>query len=517
MNPAELRAQRKQRIAARNAASRTNDEATSAFNYNPLFQKPTSLGPNAPRGGYHYFGPPPDAGTSYGCYVDKKGNGFIAPLPVKAVAPEVIAPEATQTACETCGQDPCTCTADVDPNGDGVPVPAEPPAEPPAVQAAEEDDDELIDLPASPATGEEMDLIAALEDEDKDELIQKASAFASLTLQDGSKIVTSMDLSKFKNTKILGYKIKADGEPAEPPAPAADPKEDDTDPDAEAVNYEVLTSVAGFKDIAEADVHMTLFDDESRNPYWNIDFRGQPTARVYLQDQPKPEEARATFVSAQYALGVSGAITKIGAEHVLKQIKAHYFANKVDETAIAKRITASAEANATKQLNEAKASMVNSFLEDVQLVVAGMDKNFYKDVGNPLKEALWTSIKNAGVYNPIPVIEAGWRRGATDFFQTVFAKALEYGAMDPAAKRQLKKALADMDTLSPSGEVTEEEEIGTQDAPAGGGEDAPSLHARLASASVALSQVPGLTNDQANDFKRSLKDELKLGDRKSVV
>lgn len=55
------------------------DESESGFNYNPITQKPVELPPIGRQSGYHYFGPPPDAGFSYGKFKDQGGN-FIATI-----------------------------------------------------------------------------------------------------------------------------------------------------------------------------------------------------------------------------------------------------------------------------------------------------------------------------------------------------------------------------------------------------------------------------------------------------
>jgi hypothetical protein len=56
------------------------------YHYNPHVSKPVALEPIGEEGGYHYFGPPPDGGFSYGLYSD--GENIIA----TKTAPEVFSP-----------------------------------------------------------------------------------------------------------------------------------------------------------------------------------------------------------------------------------------------------------------------------------------------------------------------------------------------------------------------------------------------------------------------------------------
>jgi hypothetical protein len=427
----KLREERKKRIAARRAAAAPNVE--SAFNYNPLVQKPTTLGPG-PKSGFHYFGPPPDAGTTYGMYTDNQGNGVIAPIPVKAVAPEVPTnPDAPVPAeeqpvlpaeeeLELQPAEGVEVPPTVGPEATGDAAPVDPQAKPPEVPLADEmkgEGEEMIELPKSPATGEEMELMEPVAEEVKDTLIKSSKVMASLPKcpKCGFASVTSADLKKpfekmcctacGEDMKPLmtseeapvvaptpvepppvtsqGPCVKCGKEPCACPAPAAAeppvaPVAPAPVPQAEGVQYEVLQKVEAFADLTEADVHMTVFDEESANPYWNIDFRGAPVARVYLKDQPKPEEIRNTFTSAAYAEGVMGAIAKIGAHPVLKQIKAHLWSNEVNKADLAKSITASVEAKLAEAQKVKTTDLTNKLLANIQIVCAGMDKNFYKEL-----------------------------------------------------------------------------------------------------------------------------------------
>ena len=53
------------------------------YHYNPHVSKPVALEPIGEEGGYHYFGPPPDYGGSYGIYTD--GSSTISSQRVPAV------------------------------------------------------------------------------------------------------------------------------------------------------------------------------------------------------------------------------------------------------------------------------------------------------------------------------------------------------------------------------------------------------------------------------------------------
>jgi hypothetical protein len=292
--------------------------------------------------------------------------------------------------------------------------------------------------------------------------------------------------------------------------------EEEEEDEAESVKYEALQQLDGFDEepLTESDVHMTLFDDQDdaghakANPYWNVDVKGQPVARVYLQDQPKPEEIREVFCSADYHRGVAGAIEKVGLRPVLKQIKAHLWANQLHETKFAKQVRAEVEAAAHAKVVATTRNLMRDLLERTAIVCAGMDKNFYREVGNPLKEALWGELHSFGITNPSAIIEAAFKKGSTRYFETVLNKAVEYMEMEPKALAQISKAIGEADVLPPGNSVMGDE---LPDATPASPEDMPTLSDRLAASSVAIGGIPAITGDALGDHKRALRNELKLG------
>jgi hypothetical protein len=126
----------------------------------------------------------------------------------------------------------------------------------------------------------------------------------------------------------------------------------------------------------------------------------------------------------------------------------------------------------------------------IALVCAGMDKNFWKEEGNPLKESLYASFRAYGIpgQQVMAAIEEGFRRGSTPYFQTVLDKAINLMAMTRETIAELEKVIGDADTLTP--EVAPE--AGGTDLPVEPAVDPtmdPTLASRLANSSVAVSSV----------------------------
>jgi len=490
----ELRAARKARIAARAAAESEKEpssesdkasekpaegegpkseteqqEAKSAFNYNPLYSKPTHLGSDAPSGGYHYYGPAPDAGTSYGCFMGADGTGVIMP--------KEWAKAATEDTSET-------------------------PSDSEDEKAKSATDKKCA---FHPGTGEALSYTCDL---DNDGLASVLAAADHLNSIPGTEppLVTSAPINQFPVLKMyhpatgdeITDKVKDMAKtkteaPQKTEQPAADK--------AEAVKYEALSKVMPSK-LTEADVHATLFAEDTVDPYWNIDIQGRPTATVHLADQPKPEETRDLFVSQDYFKGLSQAIAKMGAMPVLKQINARFWTNEVDGTDLAKKIEAKYEA----KYNEHLGQVTDKLLHCIEIVNAGMDKNFFQDVDHPMKYSLYAEMGKYGVPagDRMNIIEAAFETGATPYFKTVFEKAIEFVGMEPVALAQVEQAIGTAGVIKPLADASTVEASTDLDDPS----EASTLSRRLAETSVGITSGFGV---ETADPRQSLKDRLQLG------
>ena len=107
LNSKSLRQARKERLARQLNRTKASDEqveenvSESAYRWNPLVQKPAKLGRRPTGGGWHWYGPPPDAGTTYGMYsCHACGMGVVAPDKEEAIADKE--PEEALYFCPSC-------------------------------------------------------------------------------------------------------------------------------------------------------------------------------------------------------------------------------------------------------------------------------------------------------------------------------------------------------------------------------------------------------------------------------
>lgn len=463
----------------------------AAFNYNPLYQKPTKLGSQGPSGGYHYYGPAPDAGTSYGYFVDAGSKvKIISPLPVKGK--KVFSPVSGK---------PMKCVGKVGIDGVATILAF---AESMKKLAVADGEERFTSVPVDKVT--EPQMFDALTGDDISESIAMDPEEEEMPLTEEE------EEEEEEMPPMEGQEEEMEEEGIE--------EELEEEEGIEGVEYEALQSVEEFNDepVAESDIHMTLFDEGTAeapgaDPYWNIDVGGTPIARVCLKDQPKPEEIRKVFCSADYYRGVSGAIAKVGLKPVLKQIKARLWANEVRKTKLAKNIQAEVDAASQKRVQATTKNLAKDLLRRVAIVCAGMDKNFYKDLGNPLKEALWAALRKHGIANPSPIIESAFRQGSTSYFEAVLTKAMEYMETEPKALEEIQDAIGDMDVMPPGDDVVGDEipEVGLDGDGIPSPDDAATLSERLGASSVAVAGMAALSGNPIGEHKETLKSELRLG------
>lgn len=228
-------------------------------------------------------------------------------------------------------------------------------------------------------------------------------------------------------------------------------QEDGDEPTETEISYEAVVhpvDIEGMTFQAE-DVAMALFDVEGEDPFWNIDLKGRPLAQIRLSDQPRPDEVRATFVSERYRDGLCKIVERVPLHDVLTQTRARYWAAVSDERAQVKEIRASAKEDGLLKAKQLFEDYKDSFLACLGLVTAGMDKNFFDEEGNPLKDAFYAEMTKIGVpeAQSVDLIESAFEGGSGQYFEAVFQKATEYMDLTPQAFAEIQQAIAGASAL----------------------------------------------------------------------
>lgn len=294
-----------------------------------------------------------------------------------------------------------------------------------------------------------------------------------------------------------------------PPPPAPAPEASDEEKveeimqEAQGVNFEVLQSLDQLErsGITAQAIDMHLYAEGSVNPFWNVVVAGEPLARIYLQDQDRPEEIKALFCSSQYGEAIAKASEQIkgGLRQVLTEAKARLFAMQYDKSTVAKKAQETAQADAKKVVADKLATLSDRFVECMATAAIGMDRNFFKS-GNPLKTAFFETLQARGMSDreAIRIIEDSVATGSADYFKALAGKANELMDMEPAAFDQLRKAILEAGVIMPL-EDPEAVEAEVQ--------DTGTLAQHLAEHSVAIQAGAGgdqYTLDPREQLKRDL-------------
>ena len=302
--------------------------------------------------------------------------------------------------------------------------------------------------------------------------------------------------------KPEGDKEKPEGESDEEPNMATEESPLPAMPvEMDAMRFEPLASIANLAKVNKDQIDMTLYNEESENPTWNVAVSGVPTARIQLKNQMHPEEIRSVFCSDDYAKDLMIHCEKTGFIPIMNKVKAEFWSNHTSNKKLAERFTKEAKASLESERKKLLATFKQDFRSCINVVSAGMAKNFYPDMGNPLKEHLFANLRSVGLpeQTAISVVEKSFSEGAAPYFSGLFEKSEEYMGLSSDTRKEIAAAISHGSSLAvenASNEIADAEV---------------SLSDRLAHASVIASVTnPNLrvNNDlvmDTNEYKAQLK------------
>lgn len=234
---------------------------------------------------------------------------------------------------------------------------------------------------------------------------------------------------------------------AEPAPEMAEEKEEMT-----AMKFEPLASLQVLSKAKRDDIDMVLFDDQGKNPTWNVSVAGVPACRVSLQDQDFADEIRSVFCSEDYARDLLEHCVKAGFIPTMNRVKAKFWANEFTKSDALKDITQKATASLEAEKAKYLAAYKENFLGCLNIVSAGMNKNFYPE-GNALKMHLFSQLTTVGLpeQTAISVIEASFSEAAPAYFKTLFEKSTDYMSLTKEARGEIAQAIMRSPVLQETG------------------------------------------------------------------
>jgi len=287
---------------------------------------------------------------------------------------------------------------------------------------------------------------------------------------------------------------------------------------ASTVHAMLLANIANLdgEDVPKDSVAMTLHDATSDSPFWNVIIGGVPVGTIHLQDQERPEQIRAMFVSDTYREGIRDSIATFGSSQTLERVAARYWAAAFNEAEAVTHARDAISAEAEKVLEERVAVVVGDKMALMALAHEAFQRNLVEQ-DNPLKWALTERLAAAGIADPALVaeealsyqIQAGvdnngdpvFMPASTMYLQALYAQAEEYSKLHPEALEQVSMHILQTPVKLRQAAV---------DPRAG-----QSLRERLASANVPVMSVPTAQGDteERPTSKNELRAALRIGNR----
>jgi hypothetical protein len=275
----------------------------------------------------------------------------------------------------------------------------------------------------------------------------------------------------------------------------ADASEDDLD-DAEVdadedenldLDEEQLAPVVDIESIASADaedVDLHLYvNADANDAWWNVTVKGIPAARIVKSSLDS--KVHAFFLKDEFAANLKQAIASEGLSAVLEGAHAEYYANAYLQSELADQVRAEYEAEASDDYTAKTADLRDKFIDVVKLVTAGIAKNYFPEIGSPIKAALFEELDEAGLDNPAEPIEAAFAKANEAHFDAIFAKATELMDKSSEFLDDLRETIAGAGVINSQSEVDdgdEEETVATA-----------SFMTRLASGNLAASTKRGIS------------------------
>ncbi len=465
MNAATLQKKRRERIAAKNKAT--------GYGYDPSVQKPTSLEPIKQGHRFHYWGPPPDAGFSYGAYVCEncKGNvistagiqqfcptcGFELKEPTQAISKKVIDQAITSSSfgeminiCPSCEKEIITSITPLlaqklnsvycSQCGTNMPIAMD------ALKAVSEDmeydEDEDEILPAEGEDEEEDAISPASEDEDT---IPPAS-------EDEDTVPPSPEGEDITPPA-------SDDEGTAPPSPEGEEGEEDTDEEKEDEFIETIPDLDTIGDIEEDDIEMFL-SKKTDNPYWDVYIKEQPIARINLKAIENHEEIQARFLDEKlFPKDIKTALVKFGCNAILSNMNARKFAYQVNRQELTTKIRAEVNADFANKQAKKLTELKDRFLKAITLAATAANVNFFKGTDNTIREFLSEQMTKVGVSDPDSIITAAFDKHQVPYVESLLNKAEELVNMDSAALAAVEEAINNANPLPAKYEYTKTENL----------------------------------------------------------
>lgn len=203
---------------------------------------------------------------------------------------------------------------------------------------------------------------------------------------------------------------------------------------------------------ADARINLIGPFESEKDAHWIVLANGEPLAKVALSDQKfdgsESPAFRKAFTSEDYGNSFASAAKKKPIQQLLASTSARPYAAAVRSTSAYAEISAKAQAAAKSDVQKKASQFRDDFLSMLGLVAEAQRTNFINE--NPLKEALFTAFKRAGVNDPTGIIESAFVEASAAHFELMANKAIKWLDYNADALADIKEAItANSSTVRP--------------------------------------------------------------------
>ena len=231
---------------------------------------------------------------------------------------------------------------------------------------------------------------------------------------------------------------------------------------ADADNFAYVLAEDQFDSMDARDLDFPIYDSEGENPHYLVLHKGEPVAKIALQDQEMPEDHRGPFLSEKYVRTLQGSIERVGMADTLQNVNAKVYAAAASRGKIADEMKTAAKSEMDAAFRNNVANLQDNLLNTVTLAIDASVKNVILE--NPLKEALVVSMRKAGVSErgAVEIVESAFREKGTEYFQSLARTAEEWMGMPDEAYKSITSMVSTAGYVHPedrnSGYVFDDED-----------------------------------------------------------
>lgn len=304
------------------------------------------------------------------------------------------------------------------------------------------DDMDLVDTSEDALAQDEVDTLDELNLNDDGEIVAQDEVLEDLSLESDEDEMPIADADEMPPPES--------NQPSVTLSPPVDPPFEDRDPNVE---------------YSEDEMDVNLLESEDDLPVeelslvWIKDKLAIASATKILATLDEKDAGNNADImqTAEFASIISHAVEKQGLKAACKDLGFKPVIAKVNIKNVVEAKVKQELANKAKELEDKLEAVASDFNQAAELATAGVVKNFWQNVQDPLKAALVAELATVGLRNPTKLVDRVWEVHASKLLRTILDKAKELSKKSVTARNELAETL-DLVKYVPTKVVAETDE-----------------------------------------------------------